>query len=160
MKVKKLKVHELDVLTELFKYNDVEEMIFKCSQEIKNGIIDIFVLYDKGILVGELRTKYESNDENFAMHGKRAYMYAFRVREGVQNKGYGTYLFKKVLAILEANGYSEFTIGVEDDNLKALHMYKKMGFHQFLLRKHEEYQGDEYEYNLYLRKSTNSNFSS
>ena len=49
-------------------------------------------------------------------------------------------------------GYTEFTIGVEDDNAVAVEMYRKAGFTKLLLRKREVYQGDAYEYNLYLKK--------
>lgn len=152
MKIEKLAVHDLCILTELFDYNNVEQMISECTHDIQNGIIDIFVLYDKDVLVGELRVMYESDDENFAIRGRRAYMFAFRVREGFQNKGYGTYLLKTVLDVLKEKGYCEFTVGVEDDNFRAIHMYQTLGFSEFLLRKQEEYQGDAYEYNLYLKK--------
>lgn len=152
MKIEKLEVRDLYILTELFDYNDVEEMIDECTRDIHNGNIDIFVLYDKEILLGELHVMYQSEDERFAVQGRRAYLFAFRVREGFQNKGYGTYLLKAVLASLKENGYSEFTVGVEDDNARAIHMYQSMGFTEFLLRKQEEYQGDAYEYNLYLKR--------
>ena len=152
MKIEKLKTDNLSVLTELFDYNDVEDMISRCTYEIQNGIRDIFVLYDNGILVGELHAKYESDDENYAVRGKRAYLFAFRVREGLQNKGYGTYLLGEVIAALKGEGYSEFTVGVEDDNPRALHMYRNAGFNEFVLRAKEEYQGDAYEYNLYLKR--------
>ena len=59
---------------------------------------------------------------------------------------------KNVLAVLKEAGYSEFTVGVEDDNFRAIHIYQALGFNEFLLRKHEEYQGDEYDYNLYLKR--------
>ena len=153
MDIRKLAVKELYVLTELFDYSNVEQMIDECTRNIQNGIIDIFVLYDKNTLIGELRVKYESDDQSFAIRGKRAYLYAFRVRENLRNKGYGTHLLNAVLAELKANGYSEFTVGVEDDNTRALHMYQTLGFDDFLLRKQEEYQGDKYEYNLYLKRS-------
>ncbi len=52
--------------------------------------------------------------------------------------------------MVKENGYQEFTVGAEDDNLKAMHIYQSLGFHELLLRKQEEYQGDIYEYNLYL----------
>lgn len=152
MKIEKLAVHDLCILTELFDYNDVEQMISECARDIQNGITDIFVLYDKDVLVGELHVMYESDDENYAIRGRRAYMFAFRVREDFQNKGYGTYLLKTVLTTLKENGYSEFTVGVEDDNFRAIHMYQALGFNEFLLRKQEEYQGDAYEYNLYLKR--------
>lgn len=43
MELKKLAVQELYVLTELFDYNNVEQMISECTHDIQNGIIDIFV---------------------------------------------------------------------------------------------------------------------
>lgn len=152
MQIERLKPNNLSVLTELFDYNDVEDMISRCAYEIKNGIRDIFVLYDNGTLVGELHAKYESEDENYAVRGRRAYMFAFRVRKDRQNNGYGTYLLKEVIAELQRTGYSEFTVGVEDDSPQALHIYQAMGFCEFVLRAKEEYQGDEYEYNLYLKR--------
>lgn len=152
MKIKKLSVDELYTLTALFDYNDVEKMITECTQNIQNGIIDIFALYDQDALAGELRVKYESDDESFAVRGRRAYLYAFRVHKDYQNRGYGTYLLKTVLARLADEGYTEFTVGVEDDNSKAIHMYRSMGFDEILLRKQEEYQGDPYEYNLYIKR--------
>ncbi len=150
--IEKMSVHNLYALTKLFEYNDVEQMISECTRDIQKEVIDIFVLYYKEILVAELRVMYESIDENFAVRGRRAYLFAFRVSEPFQNKGYGTYLLKNVLAVLKEAGYTEFTVGVEDDNFRAIHMYQALGFNEFLLRKHEEYQGDEYDYNLYLKR--------
>ena len=152
MMIEKLNVQNLHVLTELFDYNDVEQMISECTHDIENGIIDIFVLYENGILMGELHVMYESDDSNYAVRGKRAYLFAFRVREEYQNKGYGNFLLRSVVNTLENEGYSEFAVGVEDDNFRAIHMYQMLGFNEFLLRKQEEYQGDAYEYNLYLRR--------
>ena len=80
------------------------------------------------------------------------FIYGFKRREDFQNKGYGTYLLKTVLTVLKEHGYCEFTVGVEDDNFRAIHMYQALGFDEILLRKQEEYQGDAYEYNLYLRR--------
>ena len=54
MRIEKLGVNNLNILTELFDYNDVEDMISECTQNIQNGIIDIFVLYDNSELIGEL----------------------------------------------------------------------------------------------------------
>ena len=52
VELKKLAVQELYVLTELFDYNNVEQMISECTHDIQNGIIDIFVLYDKDMVSG------------------------------------------------------------------------------------------------------------
>ena len=48
--------------------------------------------------------------------------------------------------------YDEFTVGVEDDNHRAIHIYKDFGFNEIIARIHEEYQGEGYDYNLYLNK--------
>ena len=152
MQIERLKPNNLSVLTELFDYNDVEDMISRCTYEIKNGIRDIFALYDNGTLVGELHAKYESEDENYAVRGRRAYMFAFRVRKDRQNNGYGTYLLKEVIAELQRTGYSEFTVGVEDDNPRARHIYEALGFTEKIARLTESYQGDEYSFDLLLKK--------
>ena len=44
MRIEKLGVNNLNILTELFDYNDVEDMISECTQNIQNGLIEIFVL--------------------------------------------------------------------------------------------------------------------
>ena len=152
MQVKKLAIADLRVLTELFDYHDVDEMLAECTRDIQTGRIDIFVLYEKAVLLGELHVMYENDDDNYAVRGRRAYLFAFRIRKDFQNRGYGTYLLKTVLAELKNDGYREFTVGVEDDNSCAIHMYQSMGFNELLLRKQEEYQGDAYEYNLYLKR--------
>ncbi|MCM1299231.1 MAG: GNAT family N-acetyltransferase [Firmicutes bacterium] len=152
MTVTALAVQELHRLTELYDYNDVDEMIAQCTYEIQNNITDIFVLSDGLELIGELHARYRSDDDNFAVQGRRAYLFAFRIHKNYQGKGYGKYLIRKVIEILKERGYSEFTVGVEDDNLKAQHIYRSLGFDERLLRKKEEYQGDSYEYSLYLMR--------
>ena len=49
------------------------------------------------------------------------------------------------------NSYSEFTVGVEDDNAKARYMYEKYDFTESVARIKESYQGDSYEYDLLLK---------
>ena len=57
---------------------------------------------------------------------------------------------EKVIEELRDQDYTEFTVGVEDDNDRARHIYEKFGFTKFLSRKSEEYQGNKYEYDLIL----------
>lgn len=149
--VRKLKTTELPLLIQLFNYKNVDEMIAENTRDIENGIIDIFALFDYDKIIGELRAKYISDDNRFAEKGKRAYLYAFRVHQKYQGKGLGNSLFENVLTILAENGYSEFTVGVEDDNTKARYMYEKYGFTDPIARIKESYQGDSYEYDLLLK---------
>lgn len=151
--VKKLTPEELPLLTELFDYNDIGGMISENTLGIKGGVIDIFALFDGERIIGELHVKYESEDILEAVRGKRAYLSAFRIHEELQSKGLGKFLLGSVIDTLSDDGYTEFTIGVEDDNARARHIYGAFGFSQIIARKYEEYQGDRYEYDLYLKKT-------
>lgn len=151
MIIRKLKVSEIPMLTVLFKYKDVKAMIAENTKDIENEVIDVFALFDGAKIIGELRVKYISDDNRFAEKGKRAYLYAFRVHQKHQGKGLGNFLLENVLTILAENGYSEFTVGVEDDNTRARYMYEKNGFAEPIARIKECYQGDSYEYDLLLK---------
>ena len=152
--VRKLKTTELPMLTELFNYKDIDDMITENTRSIENGIVDIFALFDDNKLIGELHVKYDNEDKDFAEKGKRAYLFAFRIHKDYQGKGLGSYLLETVIDELNANGYHELTVGVEDDNIRARYMYEKHGFIQPIARIKETYQGDSYEYDLLLRKET------
>lgn len=121
-------------------YNNVEQMISECTHDIQNGIIDIFVLYDKDVLIGELHVMYESDDENYAIRGRRAYLFAFRVREDFQNKGYGTYLLKTVLTVLKEHGYCDLLLEWKMIIFEQFICTKLWDFDEILLRKQEEYR--------------------
>lgn len=149
--IKRLSSNELYLLGELFDYNDINEMITSNSYRIENREIDIFGLFIDSGIAGEIRVMYKNDDALFAVKGKRSYLYAFRILEDLQGKGYGTYLLEQVIGQLVMNGYSEFTVGVEDNNEVAKHIYNSLGFNELIARKQEEYQGDKYEYNLYLK---------
>lgn len=149
--VRKIRTTDLPLLTQLFNYKDVNDMIAENTRDIEAGIIDIFALFDGAKIIGELRVKYISDDNRFTEKGKRAYLYAFRVHQKYQGKGLGSFLLENVLLILAENGYREFTVGVEDDNLRARYMYEKNGFKEPIARIKESYQGDSYEYDLLLK---------
>lgn len=150
--VRTLSAREIPMLTSLFKYKDINEMIAENTRDIVNGVLDIFALFDRDKIIGELRVKYISDDNRFAVKGKRAYLYAFRIHQKYQGKGFGNLLLKNVLTVLAENGYREFTVGVEDNNVRARYMYKKHGFTESVARINESYQGDSYEYDLLQKR--------
>lgn len=151
MHIRSISTEELHLLFQLFDYNNPNEMIAENTRDINAGSIDIFGLFQEDRLIGELHAAYVHADERFAVRSKRAYLFAFRIHKDFQEKKYGQLLMNKVICILENKGYSEFTIGVEDDNETALHIYSKLGFTQLIGRIREAYQGDSYEYGLYLK---------
>ena len=145
MNIRTLNTGELNLLFQLFDYNDPDEMIAENTVDINKRKIDIFGLFQEDRLIGEIRAAYVHNDE------RHVYLFAFRIHKDFQGRGYGQFLLKEVISTLMQKGYSEFTIGVEDDNETAVHIYSKLGFTQLVGKISEEYQGDSYEYGLYLR---------
>ena len=144
---------ELTALTALFDYNDVPAMIAENTQRIESGEFSIYLLLERKELIGELHVTWRGDDPLAAIDGQRAYLSAYRIREDKQGLGYGQRLLRGVIAAIETRGYHEITIGVEDDNLRAKHLYQKFGFTEFVARRSESYQGDSYEYDLLLRRA-------
>ena len=144
---------ELAALTALFDYNDVPAMIAENTRLIESGAFSIYLLFEGNELIGELHVTWRSDDPLAAIDGQRAYLSAYRIREERQGLGYGQVLLRGGIDAVEARGYREITIGVEDDNLRAKHLYRKFGFTEFVARRSESYQGDSYEYDLLLRRT-------
>lgn len=150
--VKTLNINDLNLLFQLYDYNNPDETLAENTRDINEGKIEIFGLFQQDKLIGEIHTSYVHDDERFAKKGTRAYLFAFRIHKDFQGKGYGQLLLNKVISSLSEKGYSEFTIGVEDGNKIATHIYTKLGFTKLIGKISEEYQGDSYEYRLYLKK--------
>lgn len=153
MEFRKIKVEEFEKLKELFP--DSEEMWFKYKnkrlKQFEKQEIDIFVIEDNKDIIGELTVNYKSHQlETETIPNKRVHLEAFRVDKKYQGQGLGQKLINYCIDYLTNIGYIEFTIGVEDDNEIAKHIYSKLGFNYAIDKGH----GDEFnpcEYTLYLK---------
>ena len=151
--IRELRPEELMRLTQLFDYNDVPAMIAENARLIESGDFSIYLLLEGDELIGEIHVTWRSDDPLAARDGQRAYLSAFRIRSDRQGRGLGQLLLTRVIETIEARGVREITIGVEDDNTRARHIYRKLGFTAFLERRQESWQGDAYEYDLLLRRT-------
>lgn len=155
MEFRKIKPEEFDKLFDLFPDNDNEELWLKYREqrlkEFSNHETDTYVIDDNGKFIGEISVNYICHDlPTEAIPNKRVYLQAYRVDKSLQKKGLGQELLKAVLSDLEKQGYTEFTIGVEEDNEIAKHIYFKYGFTEEIDKGH----GDEFDptdYTLYMR---------
>lgn len=150
--IKELNQSELPLLLSLFDYHDPAEMIASNLLLVNEGTAAFYAIFCNGSIVGEVRAKFDASDPLVASKGKRAYLYALRIHKDYRRMGLATGLMTTVIDLLLRLGYTEITIGVEDDNTVAHHLYESLGFNTFIKRVTEEYQGDKYEYSLYLRK--------
>lgn len=154
VKTRRLPLAELERLKPLFPAGPEEhwqKYLALRREQMENETGQCYTLEWDGEVVGELWANLVSRDlPEEAIPGRRAYLNAFRLRPDFQGRGLGQKLMEDTLAGLEAQGYAEFTIGVEEDNGVARHIYQKLGFTQAIA----EGKGDELDpsdYTLYLR---------
>ena len=153
MEFRKIKREEFDKLKRLFP--DDEEMWIKYKKQqmkhFEKREIDVYVIEDNEKFIGEITVNYKNGElEAETIPNKRVYLEAFRVDKKYQGKGLGQKLINYCTDYLANRGYIEFTIGVEDDNEIAKHIYSKLGFNDAIDKGH----GDEFdpcEYTLYLK---------
>lgn len=152
-KFKKISIEEFDKLHDLFPDDDELWKMYreKRLQELSNKETDTYVIECDGKFIGEISVNYICHDlDTEAIPNRRVYLQAYRVDKSYQGTGLGQELLKYVLDDLEKQGYYEFTIGVEEDNLKAKHIYFKYGFTKAI----DKGKGDVFDptdYTLYMR---------
>lgn len=158
MEFRSIEIVEFEKLKNLFPGN---EELWKKYKKIKiekleKNEIDIFVIKSGKNIIGEITANYKSNKlRNEAKKGVRAYLEAFRIDKCYRNQGLGKRLISYCIEYLENIGYKEFTIGVEENNKIAKHIYSKLGFTKVIGKGH----GDEFdnsEYTLYLKEKSKS----
>ena len=153
MEYRKISLEELDKLKNLYAYENFEEFKKLIINDLSNGIKNIFVIEENKNLIGEITVTYKSDSPNETIKNIRVYLGAFRIHKAYQNKGLGQRLLKYVIEEIEKEGITEFTVGVEDDNENAKHIYEKFDFTEIIDRGEETVKGRTYQYNLLLRKS-------
>lgn len=151
---------EFDGLHRLFPDN--EQMWQKYREMRRKEFVrretDVYVIQQNGAFVGEVTASYTSHTlAAEAIPGQRAYLQAYRLEEDHQGRGLGQKLLQFALSDLEQRGYTEFTIGVEEENERAKHIYFKLGFTEMI----DKGRGDEFDptdYTLYLRRVQKNEF--
>lgn len=157
MKFRKIGIEEFEKLRKLFPDN--EEMWIKYKnkrlEQFEQEETDVFVIEKNNCFIGEITVNYKSNQlETETIPNRRVYLEAFRVDKKHQEQGLGQKLINYCIDYLISIGYTQFTIGVEDDNEIAKHIYFKLGFTNAI----DKGYGDEFdpcEYTLYLKDIEN-----
>lgn len=155
MQFRKLQACEFDKLRELFG-DDPDNLWPKYRkqrlEQFVKGDAEAYVVDNDGRIVGEITATFVNGDlEQETIPRVRVYLQAFRVLPDFQGQGLGTKLLQFVVNELRSRGYTEFTIGVEENNSIARHIYEKLGF----VDKIAHGKGGELdpsEYDLYLLK--------
>lgn len=154
MNYTKISKEEFEKLNSLFPSN--EEMWSKYKEkrlkQFENKEIDVFIIEQNNEIIAEITVNYINHDlQTETIPNKRVYLEAFRVDKKYQGQGLGQKLINYVIECLRKVGYTEFTIGVEEDNEIAKHIYFKLGFIEEIDKGHGN-EFDPSEYTLYLKR--------
>ena len=139
----KVNVDNFYKLKELFP-NDFENRF----EQFSNRQIDIFAIETDEKFIGKMVVNYSNHLlDTETIPYKRVCFSHFILFKDYRNKGYGSKLLEFALEDLIKNGYSEFTVGVEDKNEIAKHIYFKYGFNELI-----DHGNNPCEYDLYLKR--------
>ena len=154
----KIEMQEFEKLKDLFPDNEKMWNKYKNKrfEQFEKKEIDVFIIKDNEKFIGEIPVNYKSHElKTETIPNKRVYLEAFRVDKKYRGQGLGQKLVNYCIDYLIGMGYTEFTIGVEDNNEIAKHIYFKLGFTNAI----DKGYGDEFdpsEYTLYLKDINNS----
>ena len=93
----------------------------------------------EGKFIGEIAYVFDMNDGDYTIPGKRIYISRLIVKSTHRNKGIGGILIDYILNEVKQMGYTEASIGVDKNNLPALHLYRKKGFTKVIFDGKDEY---------------------
>lgn len=85
-------------------------------------------LPEKGI-IAQVFIQLICNRKELADGVKRAYLYSFRVHPNFRSQGLGSRMVHHVEQDLIRRGFQFLTLNVAKDNLDALRLYLRLGFH-------------------------------
>ncbi len=111
----------------------------KWFDEIKSSNRLVFIYKINGEFIGEGALVLDTDDSDYTIPGKRIYVSRMIVKKEYRNRGIGSEILESLIAKAKSMGYSEMTIGVDKDNVNALHLYKKYGFTEVLFDGADEY---------------------
>jgi len=106
---------------------------------IEKGNIEFWTIENdkNGCLIGELYIFWNSEDKDEANGKNRAYLCAFRIDDEYRGLGLGKALMKRVLERVSEKGFSEATIGADNDDADRLSaIYKSWGFTELVKLQH------------------------
>lgn len=104
------------------------------TQEFLNlqlGICQIFLAFNKeNTLIGTVQIKQEHSDPDFCDE-KSAYVQALEVRHEFLRLGVASTIMGFLEQYAKKHGIERLTLMVEPDNIPAVALYQKLGFHTF-----------------------------
>lgn len=130
MMIRKINFDEFDKLENIWDFDTFPyTKTFKC--QFLNHERQIYVLEKNKRFIAECDLVFSHNESGYTIENQRIYLSRLIVKREFRNQGLGQKLLEFVLNAAVRMHYSEITLGVDFDNAKAIHIYKKYGFEIF-----------------------------
>ena len=97
-------------------------------REIESGNRVVYVYKQNGEFIGEIAYVFDMRDDDYTIANQRIYLSRLIVKKERRGNGIGGILIDFMIEQIRDMGYKEITIGVNKDNIAALHLYRKKGF--------------------------------
>lgn len=110
----------------------------KWLEEIKIGNRHVYIYKINGEFIGECALVLDTGDADYTIPGQRVYVSRMIVKKEYRNRGIGSKILEFLIEKAKETGFSEMTIGVDKDNVSALHLYKKYGFTEVIFDGEDE----------------------
>lgn len=128
--VRAITVSEFDKLSNIW---DMEKCkyteFFRNQLETGNRICCVLDINGMFMAQGDLALK--SEEEGYTIENERVYFSRLIVKREYRDAGIGQSMLKYLIGLAKRMNFGEISIGVDADNLRAIHIYKKAGFEIF-----------------------------
>ena len=138
IKIEPLKPEEYDKCSNIWNMK-AQPLAQKWLDEIKKGNRLVYIYKINGEFIGEGALVLNTGDPDYTIKNQRIYVSRMIVKKEYRNQGIGSEILKFLIRKAKNMGFSEMTIGVDKDNINALHLYKKYGFTEILFDGADEY---------------------
>lgn len=129
--IEKLKLKDYNKCSNIWNMNK-QPLAEKWGDEIASGNRLVFIYKINGEFIGEGALVFDTGDPDYTIPDKRVYVSRMIVKKEYRNRGIGSEILTFLIEKAKEMGFDEMTIGVDKDNVNALHLYKKFGFTEVL----------------------------
>lgn len=113
----------------------IQNDVLKDIEDAKKGNRIIYGTMFNGSIVGTMQLIFKMEKDYYADGKTRAHLHHARVLEELRRKGIGSQLVKVAEDEIRRRGFQEITLGVEETNTKAIKLYEKLGYKEFMREK-------------------------
>lgn len=128
----KLKTEDFHKCSNIWNMEKHKALANKFYDELLYGNRVSYIYTIDGEYLAEISLVYETDDSDYTIPGKRAYISRLVVKKSFRWQGIGKELVKFIKAKAKEEGFSEVSIGVDLDNYVAIKLYANSGFNQII----------------------------